>query len=536
MATSEEVNDQKHPQEGAVFPTAVSEEELDEAKRKTTMKQPFGRSQKCFSAEQQQSRVILQNTAAEHFIKGIEAFDKLEYERAVIWFNKAINLQPQQPHMFVSRGDAFLHVCDFQSAADSYTGAAGLCPGVSSDRLAFVYFLQGQCLLDRGLFLEALDCFSKAAELKPGCRVHQVRRLACLSAAGRQTDCLKLVNDWMASDGPSSDLYVLRARLHKRLNQTSRCYEDVKAALALKPWCPEAGALLLTLQDAAHRARRAAVDRAATGRMSEALVLINVALENCPQEPRLHLFRGTLCRRMKDFGAAIADLVHTVELSEDEEGVGGQGGKQEEEEEAKFQLVLTYNDLAVQCFCRGLYEEATLLLNKAIEDQKNQAGLYLNRGDCFYKQEQWCYALADYQQAEELIGPDRPSVRLRLAVLHNTLGSLCFQDGRFQDAAFRFTVAIGYNPTVGRYYKNRAKAFRKILKVDQARKDFICTLVLDPDNQELPSMLTSLFPGRSMSDVLSSPAGRAVRSQLMDAVRAYEVSSQRKGSDLEVEA
>lgn len=50
------------------------------------------------------------------------------------------------------------------------------------------------------------------------------------------------------------------------------------------------------------------------------------------------------------------------------------------QEEATFQLVLTYNDFAVQCFIRGLYAEATLLLNKAIEEEKGQAGLYLNRG------------------------------------------------------------------------------------------------------------------------------------------------------------
>lgn len=49
--------------------------------------------------------------------------------------------------------------------------------------------------------------------------------------------------------------------------------------------------------------------------------------------------------------------------------------------------------------------------------------------DCFFKQGEWCFALADYQQAEEMMGPDDPAVRLRLAVLHNTLGSFCFQDG-----------------------------------------------------------------------------------------------------------
>lgn len=99
--------------------------------------------------------------------------------------------------------------------------------------------------------------------------------------------------------------------------------------------------------------------------------------------------RGTLYRRLKDFTAAIEDLVQAVELSEEEEEreVRGQveaKDKKDEhgsvQEEAQFQLVLTYNDFAVQCFSRGLYAEATLLLNKAIEEEKGQAGLYLNRG------------------------------------------------------------------------------------------------------------------------------------------------------------
>lgn len=49
--------------------------------------------------------------------------------------------------------------------------------------------------------------------------------------------------------------------------------------------------------------------------------------------------------------------------------------------------------------------------------------------DCFFKQGDWCFALADYQQAEEMMRPDDPAVRLRLAVLHNTLGLFHFQDG-----------------------------------------------------------------------------------------------------------
>ncbi|XP_078107627.1 tetratricopeptide repeat protein 16-like isoform X2 [Sander vitreus] len=541
MDAAEEIHDPT-AEEQSLFPTAVSEEKLDEARRKSTFKQLFG-SSKIFLAPGEkrpqrpdlQGSLIIQRKAAEHYQNGKEAMGKSQYEKAVICFSKAITLQPEQTQLYVSQAEAYLQLCDFQSSAACYKRACILEPRAFSDRLAFVYYLQGQCLFDRGLFLDALEAFSKAAEVKPGCRAYEARSLACLTAAGHHTDSLKLVNSWMLSDGPSSDHYILRARLHKLLNQTSQCYQDVKSALVLNPTCPAAGAMLLQLQKASEQARQAAVDRALAGKLPEAFCMINIALENCPQDARLYLFRGILYRQLKDYTAAIEDLVQAVELSaeeEEEEEVRGQAeakDKKDEhgsvEEEVQFQLILTYNDFAVQCFNRGLYAEATLLLNKAIEEEKGQAGLYLNRGDCFFKQGEWCYALADYQQAEEMMQPDDPAVRLRLAVLHNSLGSFCFQDGCFQEAADMFSLAIQYNSTASQYYENRSMAFRKLLNLDGARRDFICMLILDPGNEEVPPVLMNLFPGCSVSDVLSSPTGQAIRVQLMDTIQACSSSA-----------
>ncbi|XP_076586606.1 tetratricopeptide repeat protein 16-like [Chaetodon auriga] len=536
MDTFQERTDQSQGEEHSLSSKGVTEEELNDTRRKNTLNQ-FFISSKIFlaPADERPQRpelkgsFIIQSKAAEHYTNGKQAMGKCQYEKAVICFSKAITLQPEQTQLYVSQAEAYLQLCDFQSAAVCYKRAWLREPGAFRTRLAFVYYLQGQCLFDRGLFLEALEAFNKAAEVKPGCRAYEVRSLACLTAAGHHSDCLKLVNDWMVSDGPTSELYVLRAQMHKLLNQTSQCYRDVKSALALDPVCPEAGVLLLQLQEASEQARQKALDRTLNGQLPEALCMINIALENCPQDGRLYLFRGTLYRLLKDFTAAIEDLVQAVELSEEEEEGGGQAeardGKDDSvQEEAQFQLVLTYNDFAVQCFSRGLYAEATLLLNKAIEEEKGQAGLYLNRGDCFFKQGDWCYALADYQQAEEMMRPDDPALRLRLAVLHNTLGSICFQDGHFQEAADMFSLAIQYNPAASQYYESRSKAFRKLLNMKCARRDFICMLVLDPTNEELPPMLMSLFPGCSLSDVLSSPTGQAVKIQLMDTIQAFNIS------------
>ena len=48
--------------------------------------------------------------------------------------------------------------------------------------------------------------------------------------------------------------------------------------------------------------------------------------------------------------------------------------------ESQRQLLLTYNDFAVECFTKGFYDEAIILLNKAIKGEKREKGLYINRG------------------------------------------------------------------------------------------------------------------------------------------------------------
>lgn len=65
----------------------------------------------------------------------------------------------------------------------------------------------------------------------------------------------------------------------------------MKSALALDPTCREAGALLLQLKEASEEARQQAVLRMLSGRLQEALCLINGALESSPEDGRLYLFR-----------------------------------------------------------------------------------------------------------------------------------------------------------------------------------------------------------------------------------------------------
>uniref|UniRef100_A0A4W4HE75 Tetratricopeptide repeat domain 16 n=1 Tax=Electrophorus electricus TaxID=8005 RepID=A0A4W4HE75_ELEEL len=358
--------------------------------------------------------------------------------------------------------ESYLQLCDFNSAALDYKHACYLKPQTRAnfDRLAFIYYLQWLCtVLANRTILNHLT----------------VDHLVCLSMLGRYSDCIRLVTNWLETDTPSPDLFTLRARLYHRLNQATMCYFDLKAALRLDPSCSQARALLEELEQAAEHSRQQAITKALEGELSDALAKMTTALEQNPEKAHYYIFRGTLYRRLNDFPAAIEDLALAVEL----------GGEPERsvalEEDGRTQLALAYNDFAVHCFSWGFYSEAIMLLTRAICERRDESGLFINRGDCFYKQKEWHFALADYQQADDV----SPVFYLVLRTSEGSEAYSCVTRLRkFQEAVERFSAAIEYEPGVAQYYRNRAKAHRRMHGVEEAKQDAISALILDPSSDE----------------------------------------------------
>lgn len=82
--------------------------------------------------------------------------------------------------------------------------------------------------------------------------------------------------------------------------------------------------------------------------------------------------RGTLYRRLREFDGAVEDFLKALDmLTKCQENLVQQ---------AQRQLLLAYNDFAVHCYMHGAYQEGVLLLNKALKDEQQEKGLYINRG------------------------------------------------------------------------------------------------------------------------------------------------------------
>ncbi|XP_036605756.1 tetratricopeptide repeat protein 16 [Trichosurus vulpecula] len=456
--------------------------------------------------------LLLPNKIKEHFQHGQDAMSKGEWEKAVLSFSKAINLNPQLVESYVLRAEAYLQLCDFASAAQNLRKAALLAPHRSQfmERLCFVLYLQGQCLFEQQAYMKALDLFTQASELQPHKPSYRFRSIACLLAMKRHQECLQMVTKELKQSS-NPDVYILRARLYNYFLKPNQCYQDLHRALTINPEHPEANTLLEKLLVQARKAREEAVVMALKGSLEDSLIRINCAIENSPMDPGYYLFRGTLFRRLRDFDAAIEDFLKALELSPDDED-------NEISRQAQRQLLLTYNDFAVFCYTKGAYEEGVLLLNKALRGEKREKGIYINRGDCFFKLGELAFAEADYLEALAL-SPGDQGARYRMGMLQEKLGLRKHQLRQYHKAEKHFSSAIEYNPERANLYLLRARSRLMLQDIFGARQDVATLLLLNPKHPQLVPMMANLFPGQSTKSVLNSKTMVMVKTLLERAMK-----------------
>ncbi|XP_075041188.1 tetratricopeptide repeat protein 16 [Mixophyes fleayi] len=502
-----------------LFPTAVSEEQLQEAQKKF-QKRIFGSSQVFLELDSKPHwrstfEDIVQEKLTVHYERGLQYLSQEEWEKAVISFSKAINLCPEKIQLYVRRAEAYLQLCDFQSAALNLRKACSVAHPLEEhvELLAFTYYLQGQSLFDQMCHLEALESFTRATEIQPQNRHYHMRSICCLAALGRYADCIRLINKRLEEEQGNPELYIVRARLYDQLNKATLSYYDVQKALSLDPEHREALGIKYKLTAKAEEAKAKAVNYAVQGQLQDALKKICFALENNPSSAEYHIFRGTVYMRLKDFSAAVDDFVQAMQLCH----VENQG--MQLYTEAESQLLLTYNNFAVHCYKNGFYQEGVLLLNKALMGQKNKKELYINRGDCLFQLGELAFALADYQQAFELDEGDW-GIRTRGAKLLAEMGLQAQQLRQYQQAERHFSEAIRKHPLLPQLYLYRARLRRSLQNNMEAQEDAVISILLNPKSEEAAPTMLNFFSGTSLEEIinskLASNARRVLEKSLKD--------------------
>ncbi|XP_008509647.2 tetratricopeptide repeat protein 16 isoform X1 [Equus przewalskii] len=477
---------------------------------KGTAQRIFGTSQVFQNFERIKPKVMgltVPLKVREHYYRGQRCLEQEDWEMAVLFFSRALHLDPRLVDFYALRAEAYIQLGDFSSAIQNLRRAISFQPENTDylERLSFVLYLQGQCLFEQCSFRDALNVFSQASELQPEKPCFRYRCMACLLALKRHADCLSLVTKEVKNGTTNPDIYILRARLYNFFEKPNLCYRDLHRALLLDPKHPQAKVLLKMMVDQAQKARQDAGILAVQGKLQNSLKHINCAIENNPLDPSFFLFRGTLYRRLREFDGAVEDFLKALDmLTKCQENLVQQ---------AQRQLLLAYNDFAVHCYMHGAYQEGVLLLNKALKDEQREKGLYINRGDCFFQLGNLSFAEADYQQALAL-SPQDEGANLRMGLLQEKMG-FCEQRSRqFHKAENHFSMAIQHNPKRAQYYLHRARSRQLLQNIFGARQDVATVLILNPKQPKLLPLVTNLFPGMSVEEVLCSQMAHLARLQL----------------------
>eukprot|EP00795_Rhopilema_esculentum_P010263 gene10263-18957_t len=455
-------------------------------------------------------RIVLERANELHKLAS-QALENEDFINALSYLNKAVVLDPENCDLYTERGEAYFQISDFQSAILNYKQACILQPDCERyfSRLAFMYYLKGQTFFDEENYEDALECFSKAIELQPNFLGFHTRSIACLAALQRHGECLALVNKRIEIEKDNADLYLMRARIHNTFRNDSLYYFDVVDALRLDPGHKEAKEMLDGIEARSKGYKSQAMRLDLMGKTDDSIVKISSAIDVDPSFAQYHVyrqiynfFRSALLRRNHEFVAAVDDLLMAMDKTKHDEG-------HPVYREAQNQLLLTYNDFAVDCFTKGFYEEAIVLLNKAIKCEKSEKRLYMNRGDCFYKTKELHFALSDYLEALE-IDPTNSTIKSRLAAVYNDLGILEYHERRYQQAEEFFSVAISYNPSISSYYVSRARTRYMLETHENAQIDVLSALHIDINNKEVISLFTRLFPGNTTTEALNTRLGEMV--------------------------
>jgi stress-induced-phosphoprotein 1 len=182
----------------------------------------------------------------------------------------------------------------------------------------------------------------------------------------------------------------------------------------------------------------------------KAMEFYNEAIQIYPKELTLYLNRAGVYHEKKEYNKVIEDCSHVVENTFDFQKKGRAYGR----------MGFAYEQLedwdnAIESFNKSLLENNDHRIKEALRNlQKKKEKI----------------------EAERYINPE-------IAEENNNKGNEFYKAGKYPEALNEYKEAIKRNPTLPKYYSNRASAYQKLMEFNLAAKD--CEKALEIDSKYL---------------------------------------------------
>lgn len=528
--------------------------------------------------------------ATKHVQVGSDMLFRRRFREALTEFSKAQFLDPLRAEVFVLKAKCFEQFCDFKSSIANLRKAVRLNPEHAHWRrhLSIMVDAQGQSnirMLSSSnvknsaslLLVESLSYFTEAIEIEETIPEYWLHRCLTYIRLTRWRKALEDINQYIflieesiaelsnTSDFASAfdttlsvttghdvsaaterkaahekrkqfnarlcDAFVMRAKLHWRLEIVTRAQSDLDRAHYLNPEHVEVQCLKRIIGAQNERIHQTTARLILGGKLKGALKELRAAIKLNPDDVQMLLLRAAVYRKLDCQQESLADIeAATVahrdsvrlhhEMKKRNAGTGRNRARQLRREQEALRNArngrmprvlspdaprdkdipepvqitvmrnLTLNEAALNTLTldptasRGVFE-------KIIHSQQEIASksgakvdplFFVNRGDSYATSGRWKEALKDYMQAYQM-SPSGWEVRSRISLVYHKLGSKLFNERRYLEAVRVFTTAISHLNTVPEYYVARGSAYLEHKKYKLAHADFQQALTLDPNHR-----------------------------------------------------
>ncbi|CEM38002.1 unnamed protein product [Vitrella brassicaformis CCMP3155] len=281
------------------------------------------------------------------------------YDSAIAELTRAIYLTPDDAHLYVERGDAYLNLRDLNSAKRNYKKALQLSPHLkdAQSRWNLLTTTMAARTLNRGqtsTARAALKTADRSAE-------NLYLRAVCEVRDGNLKEALAFTEDALGETPAMADAHMLRGALlllqnqaGEGVNKFAQAVSALWKAFSHNPADTSVQYFLLDMHNRATQLHEQAMSLVFQHDYWKALEMLNQASDVAPDHPASLFLRATVHRRLDRFDEALTDLQHCSACC-----------TEDIREQIMVQAALTYGDMARNLHKNGHFKEAITLCNEA---------------------------------------------------------------------------------------------------------------------------------------------------------------------------
>jgi len=281
---------------------------LDDTRRRAEAEKWFNRAYDEYQKGNIETEIEYYNRAIElnpenakaYNNRGLAYMNLEEYEKAISDYNKAIELNPEDADVYNNRGDAYRNLKEYEEAIGDYNKAIELNP-----EHANAYNNRGLAYMNLEEYGTAIRDYNKAIELNSKFATAYYNRGIAFSYLKGYEKAISDYNKAIELNPESDAAYNNRGLAYKNLKEYEKAISDYNRAIELNPE-----------SDAAYNNRGIAYED--LKEYEKAISDFNRAMELNPEDADAYNNRGEAYRNLKEYEKAISDFNRAMELNSDD--------------------------------------------------------------------------------------------------------------------------------------------------------------------------------------------------------------------------